>query len=225
MRTLRLLTTKNNSWFGSLVVIGCILAASLAACTPQKQPPADHSEEAQLEISEFQQSLIDGGVTDTEYQTAVDAMVNCMEAQGMRASLNRSANGLTQDFSWSPVPDGPFDVRNLDEAQHKALARKQARVYWSCNTEFLRDVQYEYLKAHTLTGAARDAEMNALITCLETAAGVTGVNLEDNREQVQAKIDAQVMLGRPEQILAGMCMQRHELVFPPIRDQSGPPPE
>lgn len=105
---------------------------------------------------------------------------------------------------------GPLAKLSSDE-QSKA----DAKLGRECFAAYFTDVDYEYRLAHTLTGAAREAEMKLLIECLETKAGVTGVEVSDDRIAVAEKISEQVAYDEAARMAASRCRDAHMLVFPP----------
>lgn len=191
----------------SRAVFAAILSAMTAAllgCAAQSR----------TQVSEFQQDLITDGVTDSEYREAFDAAARCMDEHGWEVSdirLDSDGLRLTANIQKKQSTTGS----GTQSAQEEGV--EFTKVSKECRSEYLDEVEYEYILAHTLTGSERDAEMQALIDCLQQPwNGVTGVQTTDDETQVRTKILDQ-LANTPALGTALTCLEQHARVFPPVK--------
>lgn len=167
--------------------------------------------EAPLEVSQFQQALLEDGVTPEEYQIAVDAWLSCLAEQGMIATSKPTPENPLDGFDFTFDPNGPIMSIPKDEKEVR-----QSAIDWTmynCNKEYFREVQFQYVSSKTLTGDAHAAGMKALVECLEKRLDVTGLSVSDSEKALRTKIDAQIPL--EEQWESSACFEKQPYLFPP----------
>lgn len=202
------LSQRSKSFLALAATLG--LALSLAGCVAPQKSPED-------EVSQFQQELIKDGTTDAEFQQSADASVECMNKEGLTASVRLVPGSYPMNFNFTikEDPTGPIaKLREGSSAKVSEADKLSLRVQMTCMSENFIYVQYEYQLAHTLAGQEREEGMADLIECMETTGGVSGVLAGDERLEIYRKIEA-VYPDPSKRDLASSCMSTHLNLFPP----------
>lgn len=170
-----------------IAIVYMLLACGvLASCSqPEVQNHIATSSE------DFQEKLLEGGITDAEYRLAAEAMVDCIDNAGLSGKWYFAEDGVTITIGVSPPDPVPA------EESPEAIQAKVSSVYQKCAASYWYRVQMSHQGDHVLTGSARDGVMADLIACLESV-GVTGVLPSDGYNEVAEKFGSQLsMAGKP----------------------------
>lgn len=137
----------------------------------------------------------------------MEARVACIEEAGFDA-------GLTPDESGESV--------NLNVIVPNGMDDEVDRIVDECEAKVGEGIVAAYERRGSLTGAAREKEMEALVACLDKA-GVTGLSVTETDSRVFVNAIVSYGLDSPESDAGFRCLDRHPDVWP-VGDANNPAP-
>ena len=143
--------------------------------------------------------LADGVVTEAEYRATIDAVAACLNEKGWQTRPPRlELDGIRLGVEIVLPDDSEASLDGSQAARDACFGTREAKI------------ERQYFKQHVPTGAARDAMMVKLLSCLENV-GVTGLTPASEEQVIVAAIAKQL----PQDMSPGLlCVEKYSVLFP-----------
>ena len=147
-----------------------------------------------------------GVITEAQYRGAIEAEAACVQQAGYQTTpIAKGSDGLTLQFGLS-VPTGIEIGTTAGDSWNAAAQAAQDQ----CYQRYAHDVEHAYIAAHVPSGSQRDADFDAMLSCLADA-GVTGLSRDDTETQIVNAVVTQL----PNDWSRGFaCMDAYQYIFP-----------